>query len=341
MSFGNILPPNDTPVHSSTAQSPPNVVERLRAIIAAILDPLTDERPFAIVDFPDHSNVGDSAIWLGEIAYFRDYRKTPAYVCTKDDANWLNLEAFVPDGPIYIHGGGNFGDIWSAQHDFRLQVLRRFPSRLVVQLPQSIQFSDERNIAATQAAIAAHGNFVLLVRDQASFTFASKYFSCRTLLCPDMAFCLGMEKRRTKAVYDELNLLRTDIERVETGRSEMIKPNSLTVDWLEEPRWLRTEMLMRSAISGITGSHALRSHTDFKREYFRALAQHRMERGLKLLSTARHITTDRLHAHILSTLLNIPHTVLDNSYGKIGRFMQTWGTNWCGVEVGPHLTNTS
>src|SRR4051812_45812104 len=82
----------------------------------AIHDCLRDcvtEEPIAIVDFPDIRNCGDSAIWLGEIAYFRArFGKTPSYVSTAEGFSAEGLEAAVPSGPIFIHGGGNFGDIW-------------------------------------------------------------------------------------------------------------------------------------------------------------------------------------------------------------------------------------
>jgi exopolysaccharide biosynthesis predicted pyruvyltransferase EpsI len=34
--------------------------------------------------------------------------------------------------------------------------------------------------------------------------------------------------------------------------------------------------------------------------------------------------TDRLHGHILSDLLGIPHVVLDNEYGKIAAYLDAW-----------------
>ena len=57
----------------------------------------------------------------------------------------------------------------------------------------------------------------------------------------------------------------------------------------------------------------------------------RIDRGLRLLSRARYVITDRLHVHILCTLLDIPHCVLDNRYGKIARLSQAFGTRWAGV----------
>jgi pyruvyl transferase EpsO len=36
------------------------------------------------------------------------------------------------------------------------------------------------------------------------------------------------------------------------------------------------------------------------------------------------VVTDRLHGHILSVLLGIPHVLMDNSYGKNESFYATW-----------------
>jgi pyruvyl transferase EpsO len=43
-----------------------------------------------------------------------------------------------------------------------------------------------------------------------------------------------------------------------------------------------------------------------------------------MLGAAACVVTDRLHGHILSVLLGIPHVVLDNSYGKVRSFYETW-----------------
>jgi pyruvyl transferase EpsO len=50
----------------------------------------------------------------------------------------------------------------------------------------------------------------------------------------------------------------------------------------------------------------------------------RVWRGCENLSRGRVVITDRLHGHILCLLLGIPHVVLDNSYGKISAFIETW-----------------
>ncbi len=85
---------------------------------AAIHDCLKDHvpagEPLAILDFPDIRNCGDSAIWLGEMAYLAArHGKRPAYVSRLDDFSARQLERAMPSGPIFIHGGGNFGDIFA------------------------------------------------------------------------------------------------------------------------------------------------------------------------------------------------------------------------------------
>jgi pyruvyl transferase EpsO len=54
------------------------------------------------------------------------------------------------------------------------------------------------------------------------------------------------------------------------------------------------------------------------------VAADRVGAGLRLLSRGRVVVTDRLHGHILSLLLGIPHVLMENTYGKLGRFYETW-----------------
>jgi exopolysaccharide biosynthesis predicted pyruvyltransferase EpsI len=37
------------------------------------------------------------------------------------------------------------------------------------------------------------------------------------------------------------------------------------------------------------------------------------------------LVTDRLHGHIMATLLGKPHVVIDNFYGKIANFIKAFG----------------
>ena len=40
---------------------------------------VSNDEPVAMVDFPDYKNVGDSAIWLGQMAYLSSrFKKRPS-----------------------------------------------------------------------------------------------------------------------------------------------------------------------------------------------------------------------------------------------------------------------
>lgn len=308
------------------------LIEDLQARIRAALGPLLPAGGLALVDIPNHSNVGDSAIWLGELAYFRKERGAPpAYVATIDSFDAAELRAAAPEGPILIHGGGNFGDIWPAHQAFRHRVLAQFRDRPVIQLPQSIHFGDAEAVRETARAIAAHGDFTLMVRDQASFDMAREAFDCAVVLCPDMAFHIGPVARPRRASVDQLYLLRTDKERVVAAGEVHDEPGRIAVrDWAKGDRlggW-KTAAL-RGAVGGLFAPRQGPAET--LATTWRTLAERRFRSGARLLASGRVVITDRLHAHIISLLLDLPHATLDNSYGKLERFIGLWTCSYRGL----------
>lgn len=272
---------------------------------------------FALLDFPNHANVGDSAIWLGELELLKTLSgTTPGYVCAFDNFNEDAMRVAVPEGTVFLHGGGNFGDIWNHHQTFRENVITRLHDRPIVQLPQSIHYGDAARIGQTARVIAAHPNFTLLVRDIPSLELARHHFDCAVELCPDSAFAMG--KRRGPAPsIDVLAMLRTDKERTSTGDL----PNHITVeDWLIDD----TAIVRRAKAGGVMRAWTSLSPASARASAYEAAARHRVERGFRQLSRGRAIITDRLHVHILSLLLGRPHAVLDNHYGKIARFLDTF-----------------
>ncbi|MCI4592660.1 polysaccharide pyruvyl transferase family protein [Sphingobium sp. BYY-5] len=280
--------------------------------------------PVALVDFPDHSNVGDSAIWLGEMAWLTAAGRAPVYTCSLNNFSEDDLRRAAPTGPILIHGGGNFGTTWLRHEQFRLRLLRNFPDRPIIQLPQSIFYDDADRSAEMAQAIRDHGAFTLLVRDAKSFAFAERHFDCEVKLCPDAAIYLGCHQRLSPKA-DILALLRTDHEAV-AGDAVSPPPATIAQDWLEEGRMERTFIRARVKVD------SLRASTDREKRLrrYQLLADWRLRRGFSILSQGQVVVTDRLHAHILSLLLDIPHVALDNSYGKLSGFAAHWTREYRG-----------
>ncbi|MFC0205268.1 polysaccharide pyruvyl transferase family protein [Novosphingobium soli] len=274
-------------------------------------------RRFALLDFPDHPNVGDSAIWIGELALFREAGgAAPAYVSAFHNLDDADLRAAVPEGPIFLHGGGNFGDVWNHHQDFREGVIARFRDRPIIQLPQSIHFRDPARIAQAARVIAAHPDFTLLVRDLPSLKLAEQQFDCTVRLCPDSALAIG-SVRPAPARCEVLALLRTDRESAGALRTP---PGVPVEDWLIE----ETGPVRRAKAAAAIGAWTSGRPRLARVRAYEAAARHRLERGLGQIARGRALVTDRLHVHILALLLGRPHAVIDNSYGKIGRFLDAF-----------------
>ena len=224
---------------------PPSKLDPLRSLQATLVTSfrqvIGDARECALVDFPDHPNAGDSAIWLGEIALLRQLGVSISYSCSRFDQNVAVLKSVLkPGGLVLIHGGGNFGTLWPWHQELRETMLRECRGHRVVQLPQSIYYDDPAALARTARLISDHPDFTLLVRDPASLQIAVEQLGARAHLCPDAALALVGTLDRPKPKVDCLVLARTDKERAATDlAAELSRMNhglSVSIeDWLTEP----------------------------------------------------------------------------------------------------------
>ena len=306
----------------SSANEAARLVAALRETLCATLAPLVAHAPaIALLDFPSHPNVGDSAIWLGARAALRACgAPAPAYTCDAQHYDRAELaRAIGRDGVILFTGGGSFGDVWETPLAFRARVVADFPGHRIVQLPESVHFARPEALARARRQFAAHPHFTMLVRDAASLAFMQREFRAPVHLAPDLAFALGPLARTAPASRHVLWLKRSDREDRWPDH-----PRADAVDWITDPpdtliraTDLLRALMRRRAWLRPAGRRALAAAST-------PLAERRLARGLALLSTTRVLVTDRLHGHVLATLLGIPHVLLDNSYGKLHRFAASW-----------------
>ncbi|MGV7210624.1 polysaccharide pyruvyl transferase family protein [Oxalobacteraceae bacterium A2-2] len=305
-----------------------DLISQLQARAEAELSPyIRRGQKVAIIDFPHHANAGDSYIWLGETAYLRRAGADLVYVCWDQAYDPERIkEVLGRDGLILFHGGGNFGDRWPAPHELRLKVLRDFRGHRVLQFPQTVHFDHAANVEETARAIAEHGDFIVLVRDQTSLEFVRKHFDCPVALSPDMAFFIGPCQMQAPSL-DGYVLARSDIESAGPRAVVNLPLASLPGRW-ERGDWLGSDWLETKL-----ANRFCRHNLEWNRSAVGArmmvwlsdqAAATRLRRGIRQLSQGKLILTDRLHVHILCLLLNKPHVVLDNDYGKISSFYRAW-----------------
>lgn len=277
----------------------------------------------AMLDFPTHSNVGDSAIWLGQRAHLARVDVSVVYVSDLATYSSAELRRRLPRGLILLSGGGSLGDVWPETQRFREQVIRDFPEYPIIQLPQTIHFREASALDRARRIFEEHPALTLLVRDHASLALARDAFRVPSVLCPDMTFALGPLDRATPPRWPIFWLARRDIEsRWEASLDS--DDDVVRMDWRDGEaqgvhrltkglrhrlgRWSRRAPAIARRLAGIHDR----------------VAEDHLRRGCALLGSGRVVITDRLHGHILSLLLGIPHVLLDARYGKCRGFYDTW-----------------
>lgn len=309
-------------------------LREIRGSIDAVLGPLiAPGAPIAIVGYPNHPNVGDGAIWVGEVAWLRERGGDVAFTCDEDGYRRDAMaSALGPDGTILLHGGGNFGDLWPQHQLLREQVVRDFPEHRIVSLPQTMRFEDPAALERARSCFDGHDRVTLLFRDEQSLAAARDRFASPSLPCPDLALALGPRARIAPPRVERLWLSRDDDER----RQQRLLPtlpgaDDLVVDWLGDealPERTRLRTLRRAA--GRAGRAIARRPppiSALSRAQVRvgdALAAQRLHYGERLLCQGRTVVTDRLHAHVLCVVLGIPHVIVDTGYGKLRGFHEAW-----------------
>lgn len=309
--------------HSSAESFKRIILAEREMLLTELARFLSPGEKYALVDFPDHSNVGDSAIWLGEISLLHQLSgELPSYVCTHFDYDRHALERSVPEGPIFFNGGGNMGDLWPDNQRFREKILMDFPDRKVIMLPGSIHFNDKRNIEVFARAIEQSRDAHLFVRDERSLAVAQDNLESTVTLSPDAALGLGQLAQPQEPSVRAFALLRTDPEASSVDYRGLRSAEVVIDDWLIEPMINRGSMRNRAIITTIFAGSFSRQQA--KARHYNRIAQARVDRGLKQLCQGEIVITDRLHAHILCTLMGKAHVALDNSYGKVSGYWGRW-----------------
>lgn len=313
---------------NETFESTNTFIDSMQQTAKFILDKLIPrDAEIILLDYPNTTNVGDSLIWLGEIAYLRSRNLKIRYVCDSRNYDFERLKQVLNDNSIVLmHGGGNFGTVWEEIHTFRLKVIHELKSVPIIQLPQTIHFDSQDKVNEINEAIIEHGNYTLLVRGQFSYDFARSIFNTQVYLCPDMAFFIGAIENQSATNNSFVAVARTDCE---TSGALNLALNTLKeeqeikiTDWLDPTfteKFIHRIEIHTKRMRGFIDPHNL-----LLLKLWNLLSRLRLKRGIDILGSANTVVTDRLHVHILSILLNKPHIMVDNNYGKLKRFYETW-----------------
>lgn len=312
-------------------------ITQLRQVIAELVKPLLGKK-VVIADAPYYANIGDLMIWQGAVDFLHEngFKLLKSY-----GAGYFPFPKLDKDVTIILMGGGNFGDLWRVLQDTRLEIIKHYPENRIVMLPQSICYQDSGLIGKDSDLMAGHSDLHLFARDRASFEILSAHFSRNHVyLAPDMAFCIDdreLECHRNREMGKTLFLLRSDKELPQDAPTALQEAN-LTSDWpISEKEFL----LIRNLKRGRRISRDLRRYgfssrlVDCAIQFCgnRFLRDSLTKKGYEFLEPFSRIVTTRLHTMILSVLLHKPVEYIDNTYGKLSGFAETWLQDLSGVSA--------
>jgi pyruvyl transferase EpsO len=289
-----------------------------------IYDEIGGNSKIAYLDIPMHFNVGDLLIYKGTESFFL---KNNIEVIYRESKTKLFSNYFLIGRAdvLVFHGGGNFGDLYPDFQRYRDRIIRRFPHKKIVILPQTIYFRNKKNMTDSFDLLKSHKNLVLYVRDEHSF-FLAKSHGVNVCLMPDMAHSLHPLKDKCEVGAKHywgsyplsiLNLQRCDMER--TAHSDLRHLDKRAFDW-------------KNLISTSDKFFYILCKISFKipivRNYFinlyGDLTDNIVFKAMFYFEQHDVIYTDRLHGLILAALLGKNIVVFDNSYGKNERYISSW-----------------
>lgn len=327
---------------------------RVQAQLQVALGKLTPFSTCALLNYPNHINLGDHLIWLGNLVYLSSVMKARvAYTASSAEFSPQAMEQAVGTAaPILLHGGGSLGDIWHSHQRFREKIIQRYPDRSIVILPQTMHFQDPIKLEKAAQIFNAHPDLTIFARDRTSYALAQEFFhNCKVWLAPDTAFQLThladfpVAPPQQKILYH----CRTDVELLEKLSLPQLPLPIEVSDWRPyEDHWVmgspqaplkqRVTTVIRAGWQrGIRHPNEWLSRRQWEGAFcpqtmldaiHHPARQHQswsfIHSAVYQFRQYRLIVTNRLHGHILATLLGIPHVFLPNSYHKNQAFYQTW-----------------
>lgn len=306
-------------------------VIQLKKCIEDVLTPLIDN-DYVYLDLPYYTNLGDTLIWQGTLDFLKKIPYKCLYSCSANESMYGRI-AEKRNFIILLQGGGNFGDLWLLHNNFRKKVIAAMPDHKVIILPQTVFYEDRKHMEEDARFYSNYPNVSICARDENSYKLLKENFPRNNIfLLPDMAFCMNIDKRK-KSCYetkDSLFVKRMDKEFAENKYYSLVPKDATVSDWptfmnkeYKEYKYLRILNRYCSAIDRRLNTNIDNIVIDL---YWKKILKNKnVNLAINFIDEYKNIYTTRLHAAILSVILNKPNiTVFDNNYGKNSSFVDAW-----------------
>jgi pyruvyl transferase EpsO len=285
------------------------------------------------LDLPYYTNIGDTLIWRGDEHFLNRNGLKCLYKASYQTYSERRMKKITrrrntppcKKMSIFLQGGGNFGDLYENHQNLRKEIIKNYPNNQIIILPQTVFYNDESKMKTDAELFAKHKNLTICARDKKSEQILKDNFHNEVILVPDMAFCIPQKELRKYAVPEisgsTLLLKRADKELDNSvDYSRYISQKRFdTCDWITMKNDCKAEKVLDRLINSKKIPKVVADL--YAQKVFQKTMIHE---GVKQISKYENIYSTRLHAAILSVLLEKPFVFFDNSYGKNSGFFETW-----------------
>lgn len=270
-------------------------------LIDRVLSSNTRKRMFVFMQ-PEHGNLGDYAISLGEKLFLEEYfnEYDVIWVTTEE---WRHLKCVFSSGIrhddiIFMNGGGYFGDLWQSGEICK-DIAMHFLENIKILLPNTLTYKkagydDNDQLRIDIEWMKKQHNLYIFLRDIHSYGFLKGYKEIDCYYAPDMALYIPPIKRSEEYMNTDILLcFRKDRESILEGTDNIkAKLSGFGYNIKEEDIHLNEYLSINDGYNCVM-------------RYIKRIQQYSL------------IITDRLHAMILSVLAGVPCIATDNSTSKL------------------------
>lgn len=306
-------------------------IENLKNIIEEKLSSHFKNQEIVLLDAPYYENVGDILIYEGELSFLKNNN---AKIHQVSSYNTFAFDTKLDEQIIIaINGGGNYGDLYSEHISFLKKIAKTYPNNKIIVFPQTIFYKNIDIAISDFLELKKHPNIIICARDKKGLELLNKhYIKEKSLLLPDMAFCIDMECFDLSNLISKNNILYIQRKDVEKVKDFHIDDHGCVIsDWPSFQYSIRAESFIAKVLNNLYDKISLKVVRHLLNviwdKYFNIHRKLMIKEGLAFIQPFKIIHTTRLHGAILAILLGKEVHIYNNSYGKNWEFYNSWLTN--------------
>lgn len=261
-----------------------------------------------LIGTPLHENLGDHLITYAEKAFLNGLLDKKIIEIPIEVYKLLSkiIIKYTPQSIIIlIQGGGWMGDTWPDDELLIQNIISSFPDNRIIVFPQSSYYENfENQLVESGKKIYKGENLFVFLRDENSYnTMKNLYPNLKIYLEPDIVmFIKGKIKLNSIKKKNNIGVcFRHDKE------EKYKELKNIIIKFLNENN------LPYKFVNTIANKPVSEDQRDEK-----------VHKVIRDFSDYKLIITDRLHAMIISYIVNVPCIAIDNKTHKVSSLYKTW-----------------